>query len=302
MSLFQKRETLVQNIAYMAIMAAINVIFVLLTAVLPPLMFLIIFVLPLTSTVVTLFCKKKYFPIYFITTIGLCLAVTSGIYIWDTFFYVLPSMITGFIFGLLIEKNVPAIYIVTISSAVQYIITYLTFLLLDTLLPDLNFIDALLNIFGLSEFAFKAVFVHCFLFVLAFIQTLFTYATIAFEIKKLGFEFNLEVQHKIILPIIGISLSGIGVALAFIYVPLAYVFLMLNLPIMVYIVVELVLLKKKLIYLLLVVSIFIAGFLFALCYTLLASPTQIILIAPLYGLILIIYFVNYLFIEQKSLK
>ena len=34
MALFKKRETVVQNIAYMAIMAAINVIFVLLTAIL----------------------------------------------------------------------------------------------------------------------------------------------------------------------------------------------------------------------------------------------------------------------------
>ena len=99
MALFKKRETLVQNIAYMAIMAAINVIFVLLTALLPPLMFLMVFVLPLTSAVVTLFCKKRYFPIYFIVTIGLCMLASFGIYIFDTFFYVLPALISGFFFG-----------------------------------------------------------------------------------------------------------------------------------------------------------------------------------------------------------
>jgi len=61
MSVFKKRETLIQNITYMAIMAAINVVFVVLTTLVPLLMFLIIFVLPLTSTVVALFCKKKYY-------------------------------------------------------------------------------------------------------------------------------------------------------------------------------------------------------------------------------------------------
>ena len=88
-----KRETLIQNIAYMALMAAINVIFVLLTTLVPVLMFLIIIVLPLTSTMVTLLCKKKYFPIYAIATIALCMIVT----IWkidDTIFYVIPSIIT----------------------------------------------------------------------------------------------------------------------------------------------------------------------------------------------------------------
>ena len=146
MAFFKKRETVVQNIAYMAIMAAINVIFVLLTALLPPLMFLIVFVLPLTSAVVTLFCKKRYFPIYAVATVALCLLTTMGIYIYDTFFYVIPSLITGFVFGLLIEKRVPAIYIIVLSSALQYILSYLTFLVLDLILPDINFIDALLSI------------------------------------------------------------------------------------------------------------------------------------------------------------
>lgn len=300
--MFKKRETVVQNIAYMAIMAAINVIFVLLTAVLPPLMFLIIFILPLTSTVVALFCKKRYFPIYFVTTIGLCLAVTSGIYIWDTFFYVLPSLITGFIFGLLVEKRVPAIYIVLISSAIQYIITFLTFLLLDSLLPGLNFIDALLNIFGLTDFPFKSVFVHSFLFILSFIQALFTYAVIKYEIKKLGFDINLDIRYHFIIESAILLLIILSIIMVFVFHPLLYVFMMLALPVIIYMIVRLVLLNKVLNYVLLVISLFAGIFIFAFCYPLLTSPTQIILIAPFYGLILIIYFANYLFIEQKSVK
>ena len=58
--MFKKRETLTQNIAYMGLMAAINVIFVLLTYFVPFLIFLLVFVLPLTSVVVTIFCQKNY--------------------------------------------------------------------------------------------------------------------------------------------------------------------------------------------------------------------------------------------------
>ena len=300
--MFKKRETVVQNIAYMAIMAAINVIFVLLTAVLPPLMFLIIFILPLTSTVVTLFCKKRYFPIYFVATVGLCLAVTSGIYIWDTFFYVIPSLITGFIFGLLIEKRVPAIYIMVISSLVQYVITFLTFLVLDKALPGLNFIDVILNMFGLLNFAFKDVFVHSFLFLLSFVQTLFTYAVIKYEIKKLGFEVNLEIKYHFILESSLLLLIGLSILMMFFYPPLLYVSMMLALPIVLFMIVKLIIENKVVNYVLLVASLFAGLFIFAFFYPYLTSPTQLILIAPFYGLILIIYFVNYLFLEQKSVK
>lgn len=302
MPLFQKRETIIQNIAYMAIMAAINVIFVLMTALLPPLMFFIVFILPLTSAVVALFCKKRYFPIYFIVTIGLCLLTTSGIYIWDTFFYVMPSLITGFIFGLLIEKNVPGLYIMVISTIVQYIITYLTFLTLNAMMPQMNFIDSILNIFGLSEFAFKDVFVHSFLFVLAFIQTLFTYVIIKLEVKKLGFEINLESHNPIVNEIASLILIGLAIAMAYIYPPLLYVSVMLLLPTILYLIIELILTYNKLIWTLLVVSVFVGSFIFAFCYLMLPAPRQVILITPFYGLILIIYFVNNLFIEQKPLK
>ena len=89
----KKKETLVQNITYMAIMAAINVVFVLITVLVPFLFFLIVFVLPLTSTIVTLHCKKRYFPIYAVATIGLCMICTMW-QIGDTIFYVIPSVIS----------------------------------------------------------------------------------------------------------------------------------------------------------------------------------------------------------------
>ena len=105
MSVFKKKETIVENMTYMGLMAAINVVFVLLTTFVPFLFFLIVFVLPLTSTIVALHCNKKYFPIYAFATIGLCLLVT----IWkidDTLFYIIPSIITGFLFAIMIATGI----------------------------------------------------------------------------------------------------------------------------------------------------------------------------------------------------
>ena len=304
MAIFKKRETVVQNIAYMAIMAAINVIFVLLTAVLPPLMFLIIFVLPLTSTIVTLFCKKRYFPIYFVATIGLCLITTVGIYIYDTFFYVLPSLITGFIFGILIEKRAPAIYIITISSIIQYVITFLTFIILDAILPNMNFIEALLNIFGLGNFIFKDIFAHVFLYFLAAAQSAFTYAFLKGEVVKFGYEFNLEVRLYYLLPIFCILCLILSVSLMHVYQPLSYIFIFISVPMFVYQVTLLLLSKNRFVYISLGISVIVGALIFALCYSLVSHPMSIVLLCPFLFLLVLIYFLYNLFltINKKHVK
>ena len=300
MALFKKRETVVQNIAYMAIMAAINVIFVLLTALLPPLMFLIVFVLPLTSAVVTLFCKKRYFPIYAIATVALCLLTTMGIYIYDTFFYVIPSLITGFVFGLLIEKKVPAIYIIVSSTALQYVLSYLTFLILDVILPDINFIDALLSIFGLRDFVYKDVFIHLFLFTLASIQTAFAYFILKKEVKKLGFDVVENIKLHYLLFIFVILIDLLALIMVFVYAPLVYVFIAMNLPFMVYIIIQLIYERKRVIYILLVIAFIVSISIFVGFYTLIPHPLGVILVAPMQALLTIIYFVNNLFINKTK--
>ena len=300
MTLFKKRETLVQNIAYMAIMAAINVIFVLLTALLPPLMFLMVFVLPLTSAVVTLFCKKRYFPIYAIVTVGLCLLTTSAIYIYDTFFYVIPSLITGFVFGFMIEKKVPAIYIIVGSTALQYVLSFLTFLILDSILPEINFIDALLGIFGLADFAFKDCFIHLFLYTLASIQTVFAYFILKREVKKLGFEIVIDIKLHYPLFAIGIFIDALALVMVFVYAPLVYVFIVMNLPFMVYEIINLIYTRKTNIYIMLVAALVVSAIIFVACYTLIPHPLGVILVAPAQVLFGGIYFANNLFINKTK--
>ena len=121
--MFKKRETLTQNIAYMGLMAAINVIFVLLTYFVPFLIFVLVFVLPLTSVVVTIFCEKKYLPIYMLATIGLCLIATMNNFS-DTLFYVIPALISGVVFGLLVERKVSPVWIIFVSSLITTGLSY----------------------------------------------------------------------------------------------------------------------------------------------------------------------------------
>lgn len=303
MSFFKKRETVTQNIAYLALMAAINVIFVLLTAIFQPLMFIMIFVLPLTSTVVTLFCKKRYFPIYFIVTISLCLLVTSWASIFDTFFYVMPSLISGFIFGLLIEKDVPSIYILSASVVVQYVITYLTFIILNNIVIGINFIDALLVMFGLGEFIFKDYFIHVFLFLLAMIQTIITYVVITSEIGKLGFNINLTMRYEFLMIIVNLVLEILALIMIFVYGPLTYIFMFIDLMFVIYQFISLLMSNKKINIILSIVFVF-SGFIFYIAFNQqIPHPLEFAVFLVSFTLISSLYFANYLFIKKtKSTK
>ena len=132
--MFKKRETALQNMTYIALMCAINVIFVLLTTILPFLFLLIVFLLPLTSIIIYLFCKKYYFPIYAISTVILC-ALFNIWRVTDTIFYVVPSIVTGFIFGVCIERKVPAFFTIIVASIAQALMTYASFPLIKRKCP-----------------------------------------------------------------------------------------------------------------------------------------------------------------------
>lgn len=301
--MFKKRETLTQNIAYMALMAGINVIFVLLTALFPPLMFLMLFILPLASTVVTIFCKKKYYPIYFIVTVGLCLLTTFGIYIYDTFFYVIPSLITGFVFGVMIEKKVSAIKILAATNLLQFGLTLLTFYLLDIILPNMKFTDVIINMFGLQSFPYQLVFLYVFGYLISVIQNLFTYFIIKIEIKKLGISINLLSQYHFIDEIIVFIGAGLSIICYFYYAPLCYIFALFVSLFTIYQVLTISLSKKIIPIILLIASATISIFIFAFLYQYTVRPLSIVLINIPIGLInLVAIFNNSLLTRQNSLE
>ena len=301
MSFLKKRETPVQNIAYIGIMAAINVVFVLISSLLPVLFFLLVFILPLTSVIVTIYCKKIYFPIYFLTTIGLCLAVTFGFSIFDTFIYVLPSLITGFIFGLSIEKKIPAVYILIINSIVLYLSTYLTFLFIDKIIGEVSFFESIYTIFGLQNFQHKLVLTHIFTYVIAQIQVVLTYIVVRYEAIRINNEINLKVTNRFIMYIITFVGLLFTLLAVFFFQDYAILFTLVVFPITVYQIIDLLLKKKIWVYVALGLSLLSFIFLFAYLYQFIPEPNQLVLIYIFFVEITIIDFiVNYCF--QKKVE
>ena len=301
MELFRKRETLIQNIAFMAIMAAINVVFVVLSNVLPVLLFLLVFVLPLTSTLVTIYCKKAYFPIYFVVTLALCFGVSAGFYIFDTFIYVLPSLITGFIFGFCIEKRVPAIYTLLIATAIQYGLTILTFFVLSKIVTNLDLTESIIIAFGLKDFEYKAVFIKVFLFIVAEIQIVISYIVTKVLVNRLGIEVNLICKQNYILYIVEVLSAGLAVLSYFYFPTYTLVIVLFALPIYLYRLITLILQKRIWVWASEAGVHLVFIFLFAFLYEYTQAPNQFILIYLLFGLLTIIDFLaNYCFKQNTN--
>ena len=294
----KRKETLVQNITYMALMAAINVIFVLLTTFIPFLFFLIVFVLPLTSTIVTLHCKKRYFPIYAVATIGLCMLCT----IWkidDTIFYVIPSIISGFVFGFLVEKKVPSFWIILSTTILQIGFTYASIPLIK-LMTGRNIIEDFATVFLIKDFIYLDYVTPCFIFFIALAQEILAFVIIREELPKFGYVLKDPQNIPLSLCITILASITFVVIFAFIYGPLAYLFTLIALFLSVYAIAYLIMENKILIYILLGAAALTSFILFAVFYPMVSVPLGLLFINILFFIIgIIVLFNNYLVKRDK---
>ena len=301
MNFLKKKETPVENIAFIGILSSINVIFVLLSSLLPILFLLLVFILPLTSMIITIYCKKKYYPIYFLTSMGLCIAVTAGFSIFDSFIYVFPSLITGFVFGILIEKHVNALYIIQINTIIQFVVTYLTFIFIEKCITNINFFNSLYTLFGLIDFQFKGVLTNIFTYIVAQIQILVTYVFIKYEAKRLNLEINLELNNRVILYALYLIDLIMTIFSIIFFKDYALLLTLLILPSIIYLLFNLFSKKNKIIYLSLLAAFTVFVFLFAFSYQKMPAGTPLTLIHIFFVLVTIIDCIfNYCFKEKTN--
>lgn len=106
-------------------MAGIDAIVSLIASFLPLSAIFLMFLIPLTSTLVALYCKGRYLPIYLIAAFGTCMALSAWNF-QNTIFYVLPGLFTGISYGLLYKKGIPSSLNIFITSLIQFAFFYLS--------------------------------------------------------------------------------------------------------------------------------------------------------------------------------
>lgn len=299
MSALKKKETLTSNITYMALMAAINVVFILIVRFLPILQILLIFILPLTNAIVVLCCKKRYFPIYAIVTVLLCMLVAWNI--MDALFYIIPSILSGFMFALLLEKKVDNIYIIYVSSIINVIFTYVSIPIINFLFK-IDFIYNFAYVFKLHEFKYLDIITPIFIFFIALVQSTFAYAVIKEELLKLGIKPDENNKNSDLFIILGLFVSLL-LSIGFVFIgkgQFAYLFMMSALYFAIFIIIKLIMSKKRWIIISLIASFFIFLFLFAFLYQHIKEPFGFLSINIFLFLIGIIGFSNNYLLTRKK--
>lgn len=132
MDFFRKRATPVENMTLIAIAAGIDGLLALVSALLPLGALFLLFAIPLFSALVAIYCKKAYYPLYVLVALGVSLAASA----WDlanTIFYLFPSLLTGGLYGILIDKKVPSSFLIFFTSCLQFVLFIATFFLIKAI-------------------------------------------------------------------------------------------------------------------------------------------------------------------------
>lgn len=183
MKFLAPRRSIGQVIALMAMMAAINIIVSVVAAFSIVASIFLIIILPLTSVIVVLTCSEKYFPIYAFATIGLSLVAT----IWNldvTLFYVVPSIVSGFVFGFCIKRSIYFGWSIVIAAVLQAAISFAIVPLINVLF-EIDFIKDLQEIFKIYEEIPGEIFVVVSFYIISLIQTFISYFVVKNEVEKL---------------------------------------------------------------------------------------------------------------------
>lgn len=298
MNFFKIKETSSQNIAFISIMCAINLIVSLVSSFFPLLSLIIILILPLTSVLVGLFCKSKYHFIYFISTITLCLVATFY-NISMTVFYVIPSIVTGLIFAFILKKKYSGIWSIFISSIIQMLLMF-SFIPLINFIYDTDFILFIKTSLGLEDSGTFNIIIPSIIFIISLIQITLSYLICHDEISKFGYDQN-ENVNMLLTSILIIIFSLNIVLFSFYYVSIAYLLLCFNLLLISYILIDLINEKayKTLIFLL--IMALLSVFIFAFIYPLIKDCYQLLLI-NIFPIIVSIILVLQIIIGKRKLK
>ena len=296
MAVFKKKTTLVHHITYMGIMTAINLlVFFVLSTYLSFLLFLLILLLPFISAVVSYYCQKRYYIIYALASIGLCLIFNIS----DTIFYVVPSIITGFVIGLLLEKKINPFWLILSTTIIETALTFVLIPLIN-LIGGVDIIETFLILFKLDGFSYKVEITYLFIYFLSLVQCTLTHFVLLSDAKKIGIEVNTFVDNYYPY-IFGAQIAMIlSLVFGFFYTPLAFLFFAISIYFAIFLLIDLLLCKKTLIYILLGVLLLVAFFTFAITYAKIKQPIGLLMLLTFPFAIILLSFVNNCLIKRRN--
>ena len=284
--LFSKKGEL-QSLVFAALMSAINIIFVALTNWIVFLVFLLIFILPLGSALVSATCKKKYILVYLIVSFLPCCFINLG----DSLFYLMPALLTGVVFGLFINYKSSTGISLALGILIQTLLTYLGILIYWGLFHRDITMD-IARLFNLQDFTYFELIKHATIFSISTIQVILCYFVCRNEIKKLQSK-TIEISiPSFITPSLSILFIALSIGFAFFMYPLGIDFMMMSFVLTIYLLIKELKKQNIFVYIESGVLVFLTILFVAIFYRMLEFPYSLFLFNIMSVLIVIAFFIN----------
>lgn len=245
-----------QNITLIALMAAFNAIFALLMNLLPALSIILYLILPFITTLVIIKCSPRYLAIYYLASIAVSFVLNlQGLEF--IIFTLIPSLVTGTVFGFCLERNINIGLIILLSSFCQFVISLITIPLINLIYTNDG--HAILDVFKVflgseREHLLYKIFLPL-TFSIALAQNIISFLIVSSELSKFKIKINYDNKFGIAYSFINIGLMILTVLSAFFFDDLMYLFLAISIAITALLITSLIEKQKKILIVILCLSI-----------------------------------------------
>ena len=225
----KKNRTLANNITFIALMAAFNFIFALLMVYLPAFSLVLYVFLPFVTTITVLHVDKKYLSIYYISSILLTFLINlNGLDF--IIFTLIPSLITGSVFGICLEKKVNSVTAILLSSFCQFAFSLLTIPLINAIyMNNQSIINVFRTFLGENrEYLTYKLFLPT-VFAVSLAQNIISFLIISSEMNKFKVTINNSDELSIAYSYIACGLFLLTIISIFVFDDLMYLLLSLTL-------------------------------------------------------------------------
>lgn len=213
MTKFKFKNDAIHNISLIALLCAIDVVFVLFIRFVPGSFIYLLLFFPSISVVEALFCDLKYYPFYFIVAAGLCF-LTNISDISNTLFYIIPSLVLGLAVGICIKYKISLQNTMILCSLVSLSTTYITLPIIKAIY-EIDVLNILITSFGLSKFNYIFEIGPSFVFFLSFVQVTISVLITIIIAKSLQISIILDKDFNIISLVIAILLDILSIIFIF---------------------------------------------------------------------------------------
>jgi hypothetical protein len=222
MKFFRLRKTPSENLAFVALMVALEVVLAVLASFVPLSDLFIILVLPLASVLVALLCEESYLWIYLVSAL-LLVSVSTCYDLRSTLFSILPAIIMGTGYGYCLKRKLPISFVVFFSALLSLGLNYASLPLIK-LLYNVDMIEFAKGVLGLSNYTYVDDIVPTFLFGYALAEVALSHLLVQLFFSS----FQLDTPHPSWASyaeiIAGLLFASLAIGIGFLFPKMAYVF------------------------------------------------------------------------------